>query len=128
MRTTRQLPIIVALLALLLVAILVGNRDNATSAPAPTLEDAAAIATTGTGARAWFCPGAPPSVAGDRETISIANMGEDPARVDLTIWPDDLSAPVQQTIDVAPASVSVTATYSTRPSSCSQECSGPTPG
>ena len=109
MKSTRQLPIIVALLALLLVAIIVGNRDNATSAPAPNLEDAAAIATPGTRSSAWFCPGVPPSVPADRETISIANTGEDPARVDLTIWPDDLSAPVQQTIDVAPASVSVTA-------------------
>jgi hypothetical protein len=106
-KSTRQLPIIVALLAVLLVAIVIGNRDNATHASAPQQEDAAAVATPGTRSSAWFCPGVPASVPADRETISIANTGDDPARVDLTIWPDDGSAAVQQTIDVAPSSVSV---------------------
>jgi hypothetical protein len=109
MTPTRQWPIVLALVALLLGAMFVGNRDHEPPASAPALDDAAAVATAGTRSSAWFCPGVPASVPADRETISIANTGEKAARVDLTIWPDDGSAPVVQTLDVGPSAVSTTA-------------------
>jgi hypothetical protein len=107
MKEIRQLPIVVALAALALGAIVVGDRDADRPAPAADARDAAAIASAGTQSSAWFCPGAPPPVAADRETISIANTGDRVARVDVTLWPDDGTDPQRSQIDVAARSVTV---------------------
>jgi hypothetical protein len=103
-RTVRRLPIVIVIVVAAIIAMVIGNTS-----PAPTREridvaNASQVAPAGTNSSAWFCPGVPVSVPLDTQTITVANIGSRPADATLTVYPDDSSAPVAQTIAVGPHS------------------------
>lgn len=103
----RRLPIVVVLVALAIIAFVVGNADPD---PAPAVrapDDAAAAPEPDTRSSAWYCPGAPDSIPLETQTVTVANVGGIDTDVAITVYPADGSEPVAQTIPV-PANTSST--------------------
>jgi hypothetical protein len=101
-RAVRRLPIVIVIVVAAVVAMIIGNTS-----PAPTRDridaaDASQVAPAGTRSSGWFCPGVPASVPLDAQTITIANIGAHNADAAVTVYPDDGSAAVSQTVAVGP--------------------------
>jgi hypothetical protein len=105
--TVARLPIVCVLVVAALVAIVFGSTDPE---PAPAADDVDAPATQaaeGTRTSAWFCPGVPPSVPLEAQSLSLANVGTQPADVVVTVAPDDGSAPVTQAVEIGARSAQI---------------------
>jgi hypothetical protein len=105
----RRAPIVIALVVAGVVALLVGNSSPEPSRAVAETPDAASLAAPGTRSSAWFCPGLPTSVPLDAQTLTVSNIGSQPATTVVTVYPDDGSAPVSQTISVPADSAGVLA-------------------
>ena len=102
----RRWPIVIVIAVILLVAVFVGDRASEPASVA-TADEATTLPAEGTRSSAWFCPGLPASLPLDAQTLTISNIGADEVDAIVTVYPDDGSAPVSQTIPVAGDSVNV---------------------
>jgi hypothetical protein len=105
----RRAPIVIALVVIGVVALLVGNSSPKPARAVGEPPDAATLAPAGTRSSAWFCPGLPPSVPLDAQTLTISNVGSAAATAVVSVYPDDGSAPAVQTIAVPAESANVLA-------------------
>jgi len=85
--SSRRLPFVVALLALVVIAMLAGNASARSSSRANT-GAAPAIGASGV----WFCPGLPASLQHGPGRVTFANLGTDAADITVTDLPDSGNA------------------------------------
>lgn len=100
---TRRLPLPIVLAAVVAIAIAAGDPDATGARRAEVQEDAVAVAPGSAVSTAWFCPGPPPALAADSETVVLTNVGTEDQTVMVTVFPDDGSAPSTSEVDVAAA-------------------------
>ena len=99
-QSVRRMPIVVVLVAAALFAVVAGNAHSPAE-PAPRSPDGASeMPVSGTNSSAWFCPGVPSSISLSAQTVTISNIGSQPASTAVTVYPDDGSAPVTKPADV----------------------------
>jgi hypothetical protein len=80
----RRLPFVLALVALLVVAVLIGNASGSSAPSAP----ASAAGLAGAQTHTWFCPGLPAPYQNGTGLVTFANTGDQPADVIVTTLPD----------------------------------------
>ena len=102
-----RLPLVVVLVVAALVAIVAGNADPDPAPAAAKVEQAATLPTAGTRSSAWFCAGLPAAIPLEEQTLTVSNLGTDSGDAIVTVFPDDGSPAVAQTIATAAGSVNL---------------------
>ena len=100
-----RLPLVLVLVIAAVVAIVIGNADPEPAPAAAKVDQAATLPTAGTRSGAWFCPGFPAAVPLEEQTLTVSNVGTDAGDAVVTVFPDDGSPAVAQTIATPPGSV-----------------------
>ena len=93
-----RLPLVLVLVIAAIVAIVIGNADPEPAPAAAKVDQAATLPTAGTRSGAWFCPGFPAAVPLEEQTLTVSNVGTDSGDAIVTVFPDDGSPAVAQTI------------------------------
>ncbi|MDQ1467673.1 MAG: hypothetical protein QOH10_2088, partial [Actinomycetota bacterium] len=104
-RASRRLPIVV-LVVLAVAAGVAAGRSHLPAVPRPVEPvEATQLPAPDAVSTAWYCPGLPPSFPTKSQTFTLSNLGASAARAEVTVHPDDGSAPVARTVTVAQGSV-----------------------
>jgi hypothetical protein len=101
------LPIVIALAAATVAALIAGNAKSEPVRAVASASDAATLAPAGARSNAWFCPGLPTTLPLDAQTLSISNVDDKAADAIVTVYPDDGSTAVTQTVSVPGNGVNV---------------------
>ncbi len=101
----RRLPIVIVLLVAALGAVLAGNASAPASRESTDELDATQLAARSARTSGWFCPGLPAAAPLEAQVLILSNIGTDDAEAAVTVFPDDGSAPVAQTVAVPAAGI-----------------------
>jgi hypothetical protein len=100
---SRRWPLLLVVVALLVLAVAVGNAAAQHPVVIATPKNASTIDPNAPSS-VWFCPGPPDASTLAADRISVANIGTTAASVVVESLPDK-GAPAQTTLSVAPAAV-----------------------
>jgi hypothetical protein len=81
--------LVLTLVALVVVALLVGNASGSPDEASPTDIPTGDATLTDAPAQVWFCPGLPAPFQNAAGRVTFANLGTEPAEVVVTSLPDD---------------------------------------
>jgi hypothetical protein len=104
-RGVRRAPVVILVIVAIAAAVAAGRADapRVVRPAAPVV--AAQLPVKGAISTAWFCPGLPKVFPIADQTVTLTNIGARAADTDVTVHPDDGSAPVTRTVTVRRDSV-----------------------
>ena len=101
----RALAVVLLLVAAIVGGVLAG-RSHAPGGSKPVAPvDAAQVPAAGALSTAWYCPGLPPSFPTADQSVTLTNLGSNPAEVIATVYPDNGSAAVARSFVIGRESV-----------------------
>ena len=104
-RGARRAPVVILVIVAIAAAVVAGRAE----APRVVLPvepvEAAQLPVQGALSTAWYCPGLPKVFPTADQTVTLTNIGPSAADADVTVHPDDGSAPVSRTVTVQGDSV-----------------------
>ena len=104
-RGAQRAPVVVLVIVAITAAVVAGRADAPRVVRPVEPIEAAQLPVKGAISTAWYCPGLPTAFPVADQTVTLTNIGANAADADVTVHPDDGSAPVSRTVTVQRDSV-----------------------